>query len=147
MFRWRKNRSGPELLASKREQEQIEIRFTAASMVLMQAARELGTDSTAGAVHLITAGEASTLKHVELLQLFCGGSSFFSVARLSRDDSDPVRATAYRAHVVVGTPDDFVADWGREYALGIVRYAALVEGEPSNAIRDLLAAYRSVATA
>jgi hypothetical protein len=146
LFRWRKKRSGPGLLASKREQEQIETRFAAASVVLMRAARELGTQSTAGVVHLITAGEASTLAHVELLGRFCGGSGI-SVARLSRDDPDPVRAVAYRADIVVGTPDDFVADFGRESALGIVRYAAMVEGETSDAIRDLLSAYRSVAAA
>lgn len=128
------------------EQERIETRFAAASMVLMRAARELGTQSTAGVVHLITAGEASTLGHVELLGRICDGSQI-SVARLSRDDSEPMRAMAYRADIVVGTLDDFAADFGRESTPGIVRYVAMVEGEPGGVTRDLLSAYWSVAAA
>jgi hypothetical protein len=67
--------------------------------------------------------------------------------RTCGDDPEAVRVTAYRADVVVGTLDEFVADLGRETALGITRYAAMVEGGPAATARELLSAYRSVATA
>ncbi|GGK78029.1 hypothetical protein GCM10010094_44130 [Streptomyces flaveus] len=147
MFRWWKKRGGPELLASRKEQKRIKARFVAASLLVKHAPRELGTQSTAGVVHLITDGELSTLAHVELLERLVGGSAGIPVARLFRDDSEPMRAMAYRAEIVVGTLDDFIADFGHESTLGIIRYVAMVEGEPGDATRDLLSAYRSVVAA
>jgi hypothetical protein len=144
--RRRQQRRVPDLLASMTAEEQIETRFAAALSILIAAARESGAQSTAGILHLITTGEASVRAHVELLGTLCSGLGI-AVARLSADDSDAVRATSYRADVVVGTLDDFVADFGRESALGITRHAAMVEGGPSATTRHLLSAYRSVGAA
>ncbi|WP_131736478.1 hypothetical protein [Actinomadura roseirufa] len=96
-----------------------------------------------GVVHLLTVSEESAVAHTKQLE------SVFALlgrrlARLSAGDSAEVRAAAYEADVVVGTVDDFVADLGRETELGIVRHAAVIEGDPTGALVQLLDMYRRV---
>jgi hypothetical protein len=128
-------------------QERIESRFAAILTILIGVARESGTPSTAGVLHLITTGEASALAHVDLLGRLCAALGI-TVARLSSDDAEATRAAAYRADVVIGTLTDFAADLERDTALGITRCAVMVENGPSAAPsvveHQLLTKYRRV---
>ena len=82
------------------EQERIETRSMAIGVILGGIPRELGTESAPGALHLITAGEASARKHADWLKKLFDDLGF-TVARLSSNDADTARANAYQADLVV----------------------------------------------
>ncbi|MFD7815400.1 hypothetical protein ACFV6E_21075 [Streptomyces sp. NPDC059785] len=117
------------------ELDRIETRVMAVGALALQ-----------GAVHVLCRGDESAARHAEHMQKVLAHLGR-RVGRLSAGDTDDVRRAAYRADVVVGTVDDFIADLGRESELGITRHTAMVEGGPDGTPSALLRTYRKVVPA
>lgn len=126
----KRDRSGPELLATRGENRRIQARAMRIGILI--------ANGHARRVHLALANEASAFAHMRRLPEMCGDLDI-TVARLA-EDSD--RAEAYRAKLVVGTVEDFTADLGREEELGIARDALLYDRKADDVPAALTAAYR-----